>query len=497
MKPDRDIEIPSADQLGRVHFIGIGGAGMSGIARILLSRGVHVSGSDAKDSRGLSALRALGAQVQVGHDAAQLGDADTVVVSSAVRETNPELAGARERGLRVLHRSQALAAVMHGRRAVAVAGTHGKTTTTSMLTVALQACGADPSFAIGGELTEGGANAHDGTGDVFVAEADESDGSFLLYRPQVAVITNVEADHLDHYGTADAVEAAFDAFCDCAVPGGAIVACADDPGSARVAGRVAARRHGDLTVLTYGESAAADVRVEQVETGPAGVSFVLHPFVGHTARRSGADGDPVGPGRRLKLRVPGRHNALNAAATWTAATWLGFDPDQVVGGLEAFGGTRRRFEAKGTAAGVRVFDDYAHHPTEVAAVLRAARGVAGQGRVLAVFQPHLYSRTRIFAQDFGTALGLADEVVVMDVYAAREDPEPGVSGALVASAVPLPPERVAFVPSWTAVAADLAARARAGDLVLTIGAGDVTMLGPEILAALTSAAPPSGAGAGG
>jgi UDP-N-acetylmuramate--alanine ligase len=472
MKPDHDVEIPAADRLGRVHFIGIGGAGMSGIARILLSRGATVSGSDAKDSRGLSALRALGADVHVGHDAAHLADVDTVVVSSAVRETNPELAAARAGGLRVLHRSQALAAVMQGRRAVAVAGTHGKTTTTSMLTVALQACGADPSFAIGGELTEGGANAHDGTGDVFVAEADESDGSFLLYRPQVAVITNVEPDHLDHYGTGEAVEAAFDAFCDCVAAGGGVVACADDAGSARVAARVAERRAGELTVLTYGEADGAAVRVSQVETGPAGVRFLLH-----------APGLGAG-GRQLALRVPGRHNALNAAAAWAAATWLGFDAAQVESGLESFGGTRRRFEAKGTVAGVRVFDDYAHHPTEVAAVLRAARGVAGPGRVLVVFQPHLYSRTRIFAADFGAALGLADEVLVMDVYAAREDPEPGVSGALVASAVPLPPQRVAFVPSWSAVAAELATRARPGDLVLTVGAGDVTMLGPEILAEL-------------
>jgi UDP-N-acetylmuramate--alanine ligase len=492
MKPDRDVEIPPADRLGRVHFIGIGGAGMSGIARILLSRGVLVSGSDAKDSPGLAMLRALGADIHVGHDVAHLAATDTVVVSSAVRETNPELAAARARGLLVLHRSQALAAVMRGRRAIAVAGTHGKTTTTSMLTVALQACGADPSFAIGGELAEGGANAHDGTGEVFVAEADESDGSFLLYRPQVAVVTNVEPDHLDHYGTADAVEAAFDAFCDCVLPGGAVVICSDDVGSARVAQRAAQRRGNEVSVLTYGEAEGADVRIRQVETGPAGVSFVLQAAGGAVAEA--AEGIAAA-GRRIGLRVPGRHNALNAAAAWASATWLGFDADQVVGGLEAFGGTRRRFEAKGTAAGVRVFDDYAHHPTEVAAVLRAARGVAGPGRVLAIFQPHLYSRTRIFAADFGAALGLADEVVVMDVYAAREDPEPGVSGALIASAVPLPGTRVVFVPSWSAVAAQVASRARPGDLVLTIGAGDVTMLGPEILAALAHG--PGGGGPGG
>jgi UDP-N-acetylmuramate--alanine ligase len=467
VKPDLDVIVPPADQLGHVHFIGIGGAGMSGIARILLARGLPVSGSDAKDSRALAALRAAGATVAVGHAAEHLDGAQTVVVSSAVRETNPELQRARADRLLVLHRSQALAAVMAGRRGVAVAGTHGKTTTTSMLTVALQHCGADPSFAIGGELTEGGANAHDGSGDVFVAEADESDSSFLLYRPEVAIITNVEADHLDHYGTAAAVEAAFDAFCDRVLDGGLLVACADDPGARRVAERARARRADTLRVRLYGESLDADVRVVELDADRAGVRF-----------RLAADG---APDRVLQLLVPGRHNALNAAAAWTTGIGLGRPGEQLAEGLEGFAGTRRRFEAKGEAGGVRVFDDYAHHPTEVAAVLRAAHGVAGAGRVLAVFQPHLYSRTRIFAADFAAALGLADEVVVLDVYAAREDPEAGVTGALIADRVPLPPERVAFVPSWSQAAAEVVSRTRPGDLVLTIGAGDVTMLGPELL----------------
>jgi UDP-N-acetylmuramate--alanine ligase len=468
--PDLSAAVPPAAELGRVHFVGIGGAGMSGIARILLARDVPVSGSDAKDSAVLAALRALGADVHVGHDAAHLADlapGDTVVVSSAVRESNPELGAARAAGLRVLHRSQALAAVMAGRRAVAVAGTHGKTTTTAMVTVALQHCGADPSFAIGGELTEGGANAHDGSGDVFVAEADESDGSFLLYRPLVAIVTNVEPDHLDHYGTPEAVEAAFDAFCDSVRPGGVIVACADDPGAARMVTRARERRAGDVTVLTYGVAEGADTGVEIGADGTLQLS-----------------GGPVTA--RLRLQVPGRHNALNAAAAWTAVVALGFDGGVAAEGLAGFTGTRRRFETRGVAGGVAVVDDYAHHPTEVAAVLRAARDVVNGGRVLAVFQPHLYSRTRIFGAEFGAALGLADEVVVMDVYAAREDPEPGVSGRLVAAAVPLPPGRVAYVPSWSAVAAEVAGRARPGDLVLTIGAGDVTMLGPEILTALAA-----------
>ena len=484
MKPDPTLTVPPAERLGHVHFIGIGGAGMSGIARILLARGLPVSGSDAKDSGGLVALRALGATVAVGHAAEHLDGAATVVVSSAVRETNPELQRARADGLLVLHRSQALAAVMAGRRAVAVAGTHGKTTTTSMLTVALQHCGADPSFAIGGELTEGGANAHDGSGDVFVAEADESDGSFLLYRPEVSIITNVEPDHLDHYGTAEAVEAAFDAFCDRLPAGGLLVACADDPGSRRVAGRAAARRGADLRIRLYGVSADADVRVTDLDADRAGVRFRLTDRSDHRSGEAsgGPSARPSGaPDRVLQLRVPGRHNALNAAAAWTAGVGLGLPGEQLAAGLEGFGGTRRRFEAKGEAAGVRVFDDYAHHPTEVAAVLRAARGVAGTGRVVVAFQPHLYSRTRIFAADFARALGLADEVVVLDVYAAREDPEAGVTGALIADRVPLPADRVAFAPSWSRAVAELAARVRAGDLVLTVGAGDITMLGPELL----------------
>jgi UDP-N-acetylmuramate--alanine ligase len=374
-----------------------------------------------------------------------------------------------------------------------------------MLTVALQHCGADPSFAIGGELTEGGANAHDGTGDVFVAEADESDGSFLLYAPAVAIITNVEPDHLDHYGTGEAVEAAFDAFADRVVPGGLVVACGDDPGAARVAARARDRfatdqfagdpSVGERSVRTYGQGADCDVRVVDLDASGAGVRFTLQ--VGDQALGGGGP-ERIGP---VVLRVPGRHNALNAAAAWTAAVGLGFDGRRVAGGLATFGGTRRRFEAKGEASGVRVYDDYAHHPTEVAAVLRAARAVAAStgpdAAIVAVFQPHLYSRTRIFATDFGTALGLADQVVVMDVYAAREDPEPGVSGALIAEAVPLPADRVAFVPSWSQVAQEVARRARPGDLVLTIGAGDVTMLGPEILRALSGGPGSAGSGAPG
>ena len=465
MKPDLTLEVPPADRLGRVHLVGIGGVGMAGIARILLERGLPVSGSDAADSPTVRSLRALGATVHVGHDAAHVAGADTLVVTSAARDGNPELVEARRRGLLVLHRSQALAALLRGRRAVAVAGTHGKTTTTSMLPVALRRAGADPSFAIGGELTEGGDSAHEGGGDVFVAEADESDGSFLLYEPTVGVVTNVEPDHLDHYGTADAVSAAFDAFAERIVPGGVLVACADDPGSALVAAGVRDRR-GTAAVRTYGVG-EADVRLVDLDASGPGVRFGL--------RTAGL------PPVDLTLRVPGAHNALNAAAAWAAGTWLGHDAQLLAEGLAGYGGARRRFETKGVAAGVRVLDDYAHHPSEVAAVLRAVRGVSGEGRVLAVFQPHLYSRTRIFADAFGRALALADDVVVLDVYGAREDPEPGVTGDLVARAVPLPPGRVAFEPDRAAAVRRLADRATTGDVVLTLGAGDVTRLGPQLL----------------
>ncbi len=458
--------------LGPVHFVGIGGAGMSGIARIMLARGVPVSGSDARDSACLAALRELGATVHVGHRADSVGPSvGTVVVSTAIRETNPELVEARRRGLPVLHRAAALAALMVGRRRVAVAGTHGKTSTTSMLTVAAQACGADPAYAIGGDLAGSGSNAYDGGGELFVAEADESDGSFLLLSPDLAVVTNVEADHLDQHGTPEAVAAVFERFVDRIAPDGVLVTCADDAGAERLAASSRERRR----VRTYGESPTADLRLTEVTLSPAGAGYLAV-----------LDGTPV---TRVRIGVPGRHMASNSAAALLAGLELGLPAAGLVSGLAGFGGVRRRFELKGVAAGVRVYDDYAHHPTEVAAQLRAARLVAGEGRLVVGFQPHLYSRTAAFAAEFGAALGLADEVVVLDVYAAREDPVAGVTGQLVADAVPLPPERVRFVPERSAVAGELARRARPGDLVITMGAGDVTTIGPDVLALLTAATP--------
>jgi UDP-N-acetylmuramate--alanine ligase len=457
------VEVEPADRLGRVHFVGIGGAGMSGIARIMLERGIPVSGSDAKDSDLLAELRELGATTHVGHAAEHLGDAATVVVSTAIRETNPELAAARERGLLVLHRAAALASLMAGRRSVAVAGTHGKTTTTSMLTVALQHAGADPSYCIGGQLVTTGLGAADGSGDLFVAEADESDGSFLMFRPKAAIITNVEADHLDNYASFDKVTETFARFVERVEPGGLLVVCADDQ-VARSLGEQGAAR--GLTVRTYGEAEDADYRTEGFTPRGLGARFTVG-------------------GQAMELSVPGRHNALNATAAYATAVELGVSAEAVAEGLAGFTGARRRLEPKGEVGGIKVFDSYAHHPTELAADLRATRdyvGELGGGRIVAVFQPHLFSRTQFFAAEFGAALGLADEVVVLDVFPAREDPIPGVTGELVAKAIPH--GRVTYEADGNAVAGRVAAIATPGDVIITMGAGDVTRLGPKILGLL-------------
>ena len=463
--------VPAAG-LGRVHFVGIGGAGMSGIARIMLARGISVSGSDSASSALLDELRAQGARVHVGHAVANLGDlgaGDTLVVSSAIRADNPELTEASRRGMRVLHRAAALASIMAGRRVIAVAGTHGKTTTTSMLTTVLRECGAEPGYVIGGVLNETGLGAEDGAGTDFVAEADESDGSFLLLSPDVAIITNVEADHLDNYAGLAEIETAFTSFG--SRVSGMVLTCADDPGAESVAARL--EPLGPARVRRYGQSGRADYRLEEVRPHQMAVSFTVT-----------AEASPFGTLRsEMTVHVPGRHNALNATAAFAAAVELGLAPPRVMAALAGYRGARRRMELKGEADGVLVLDSYAHHPTELAADLRAARDIIGVGnRVIAVFQPHLFSRTRIFAGEFGTALGLADEVVVLDVYAAREDPEPGVTGKLVADAVP--GERARFVPDRAQIPAVIAGIAQPGDVVLTMGAGDVTLLGPQLVEAL-------------
>lgn len=481
-------------ELHRVHMVGIGGAGMSGLARILLARGAAVSGSDARDNRSLVALRTLGAKVRIGHHAESLelldgGPSVVVTTHAAIPDDNPELVAARERGIPIVYRPQVLALLMRGSRTLLISGTHGKTSTTSMAVVALQHCGLDPSFAVGGELNESGTNARHGSGEVFVAEADESDGSLLEYSPDVVVVTNIEADHLDFFGTVEAYTEVFDRFTALIRPGGALVLCLDDPGAVALGRRCgAALRERGVRVLGYGTSAgAAGVPEIPLAAGLDGLTahgigselrITLHPpLTGEESPRT------------MNVALPGRHMALNAlgALAGCALAWPGgADDAQLAGlidGISGFSGVHRRFELRGRAGGAAVYDDYAHHPTELRAVLTAARDVVASsgGRVLAVFQPHLYSRTEEFAPQFAAALDLADQVVVADVYGAREAPQPGVTGRLISDAVTVP---VVFVPDFADLAPAVVGLARRGDLILTIGAGDITMLAPRILAAL-------------
>jgi len=467
------VELVGPADLGAVHLIAVGGSGMNGIASMLLDLGVPVSGSDRADSAYLRGLAARGADVHVGHRAEQLGDAQTVVVSSAIREDNPELAEARRRGLRVLHRSAALGSLMLGRRGVAIAGTHGKTTTTAMVVGALVGAGLDPSYVIGGSFTGTKTGGHLGSGDVMVVEADESDGSFLQYPAQVAVVTNVDPDHLSNWGTAQAYADGFERFGTGSTVA-VLVVSADDPGAVELTAAV--RRRGldgegrVPEIVTFGQAEDADVRIVGATFAGTGSSFRL--------TRAGVGGP-------LTLDVPGAYNVANAAAAYAVLTWLGVDDQTAREQLSAYAGTNRRFQLVGTVDGVRVFDDYAHHPTEVASTLRAARtAVADGGRVVAVLQPHLYTRTRDLWRELADAAALADEVVVMDVCGDREDPIPGVTGALVADAVPAARAHVTYEPDWDSAAPVVAGLARRGDLVVTLGCGDVTKVAPLIVDAL-------------
>jgi len=463
--------------LGNVHIVGIGGAGMSGLARVLMARGVLVSGTDAKESRRLAAVRALGARVRVGHDVDVMLDeagtciVDTVVHSTAVGSDNVELSYAREHGLRILSRAELLSAITDDFKLVSVAGTHGKTTTTSMTVVAMQHCHADPSFAIGSELNESGSNAHAGSGDIFVVEADESDGTFLVLNTVAGIITNVEPDHLNYWKTVEALNQAFLDFADqITARRGFLVACADDPGALAVAVH---SRANDGDVRTYGFAANADHRIVLQEHGARGWAFQI------------MDGEQVLA--HIELQVPGKHNVLNASAAFLTCIGLGLNPAAVAEGLSSFSGTSRRFDYKGSAGGVAVYDDYAHHPTEIAATLRAAREVVGDGRIVVAFQAHHFYRTAMFSREFGEALGLADEVVVLEVFAPGEEPIAGADGHTMAANVPLPAEQVLFEPSWSAVPAALVARARPGDIIMTLGAGEIGLLAPEILERLAEA----------
>ncbi|MEU9440290.1 UDP-N-acetylmuramate--L-alanine ligase [Streptomyces sp. NPDC048304] len=453
--------LPTA--MDRPHFIGIGGAGMSGIAKILAQRGAKVAGSDAKESATAQALRALGVTVHIGHAAEHLADdASCVVVSSAIRKDNPELARAAELGIHVVHRSDALAALMEGLRPIAVAGTHGKTTTTSMLAVSLSELGLKPSYAIGGDLDAPGSNALHGDGDIFVAEADESDRSFHTYAPEVAIVLNVELDHHANYASMDEIYESFETFAGKIVPGGTLVVSADHEGARELTRRLA----GSVKTVTYGEAEDADVRVTSIV--PQGLKSRVTVVL---------DGQEL----TFTVSVPGRHYALNAVAALTAGAALGVPAAGLAPALAAYTGVKRRLQLKGEAAGVQVIDSYAHHPTEMTADLEAMRAAAGDARILVVFQPHLFSRTQELGKEMGQALALADASVVLDIYPAREDPIPGVTSELIIEAARAAGADVTAVHDKAEIPAVVAGMAKPGDLVLTMGAGDVTDLGPLIL----------------
>ncbi len=449
------------------HLIGMGGAGMSVVAELLHARGAQVSGSDQADSPALDHLRAMGMTAYVGHAAEHLDPAATVVVSSAIRPRNPEFAVAKERGQEVIHRSVALALAAQGMRFVAVAGAHGKTTTSGMLTMALRHAGVDPSAAVGSVLPELGSGAMVGSGDIFIAEADESDGSFLNYTPTVELVTNIEPDHLDRYGSTEAFEEVFRDFLARLLPGGVLVTCVEDAGAARLADYAQERGY---EVIRYGRPecslATPDVVVEGLACAPAAAS----------ARVTWQRGEHR-LSQEVRLAVPGEHNVLNAAGAWASGVWLGIEPDAMAEGLASFRGTARRFEWRGECAGRRVIDDYAHHPTEVAAALAQARTVVGEGHLSVVFQPHLYSRTVSFAERFAQALSAADTVIVCDIYAAREDPLEGVDSQVITRHLP----GARYVPDMVEAARLAAQLTPEGGLVMTMGAGSITQVAPVVL----------------
>ncbi len=446
----------------RVHFIGIGGSGMSGLARIALADGIRVSGSDAKDSSVLSALKALGAEVFTSHEARHIDGADLVVYSTAISSTNPEIVRALELSIPILTRAKALSLLMSEDRAIAVAGTHGKTTTSSMATVAFQACGVDPSFAIGGILTASGSNAHRGSGDFFIAEADESDGSFIEYHPSAAIVTNIEHDHVDFFATPQAVTDAFADFAATIAPDGFLIYCKDDSG-ARALGESAL----SCSAISYGCDEESDLRIDQIELHPAG-----------SRARALWKGSVVG---FIELAVPGHHNLLNAASVLALGLSLDLPAAALLSGLHSFRGAGRRFELKATVHGIRIIDDYGHHPTEIAVTLDAARRYADTGKLLVIFQPHRYSRTQAFLQDFATSLDKADDVTLLEIYAASEKPIAGVSAALIAERM----QHGHFIPNFADAADRIVEIAAPGDVIVTLGAGDVNSLGPIIADGLT------------
>lgn len=454
------------------HFIGIGGAGMSGIALVLHQRGFRVTGSDLKSSRYSRFLESSGIPVSVGHTADNLGEPDVVVVSTAIPATNPELAAAQQRGIPVWQRARMLAELAGDRRTIAVAGTHGKTTTSSMAAVMLSGMGLDPTFLIGGEVDGFDTNAVNGTGEYFVVEADESDGSFIHLTPSVAIVTNVEADHLDHYDSLDEIEQTFSAFFERVEADGVVIACGDHEAPVRLA------RESGRRVVTYGRGPECDIRCEVLGREGMGLRFSVT--------------FPEGGAVQCVTPLPGVHMVVNATAVLALAWVLGLDTGAAARALSSFSGVRRRFDLVDEVCGVTIVDDYAHHPTEVAATLAGARSL-GFARVWAVFQPHRYSRTRAFAKEFGACFDDADRVVLMDVYSAGEIPIPGVGGRTVLESLLRwdPRASVAYLPHRADIPRFIAENVRPGDLVMTMGAGDVTALGREIASLIAGSVTPA------
>ncbi|HET6476978.1 MAG TPA: UDP-N-acetylmuramate--L-alanine ligase [Thermoleophilia bacterium] len=456
-----------------VHFIGIGGAGMSGIAMVLAELGVDVRGSDLKASRYTRHLVEAGVPVVVGHDAANLGDAALVVTSTAIAEGNAEVRAARAADLPVLRRAEMLARIMAMRRGIAVAGTHGKTTTSSMISHVLRQAGLDPTFLVGGELNDTGSNAGVGQGEWLVAEADESDGSLLYLRPEVAIVSNVELDHHSNYACLDDVRDVFRRFVALLPEDGLLVLVAGTGGEELAA-------HTPARVVFVGLE-TGDLRAEVDEVDDRGSRFTVRDAAGAELAR-------------IELRVPGEHNILNAMTALAVLRHAGVSPEDAAPHLLTFSGAARRFQLIGEQDGVLVVDDYAHHPTEITATLTAAMK-GDHERVIAVFQPHLFSRTRYLQREFGRALTLADEAIVTEIFPAREEPEPGVSGKLIVDAYlsVRPGGPVSFLPRLNDVVARLAPRVRPGDLVLTLGAGDVFHAGEQLLATLAGQGEEAGA----
>lgn len=426
---------------------------MSGIARIMLDRGIDVSGCDLKESTVLGTLRTMGAKIHVGHSIDHLQGVDVVIATSALDSKNPEL----NTSLPTISRAQALAFLMEGKRSVAVAGTHGKTTTTSMLTVALQYAKKDPSFVIGGALSSSGSNAHSGSGSIFIAEADESDGSFVEYHPDCAIITNIELDHVDHFRDLTSIDSAFKGFL--ATVNGVVVACGDDPGVRRL------QKGSSRPLITYGRESGNTFRLEDIALHARGSRATIYRAEERVAE--------------ININVPGYHNLLNGTAAYIMGRELGGESGELIQGLASFTGARRRFEVKGSVRGITVIDDYGHHPTEIRATLEAARGYIDNGRLHVIFQPHRYSRTERFAHEFAESLDLADTVVLLDIYAASEPVIPGVNSGLIAKSIS--PEKVHWEHSMVNAIDRVVAAAQPGDLIITLGAGDVSSLAPAIV----------------